>query len=205
MQTMQPTQSTPTSPQQTQPNQSQTSQTSKPSNPPFVKPAETKTQFRPEPKKESIVRKGDRDVPKSFRLSDLTSNKNEGNSTLEKRTNTFTQASFEEAWGDYINLHPEQRILVSAMRTSLPENQGDNNYYVKVAHPAQKQAFENDMANLLGFLRDKLKNDYITIKVDVDAVTEDKKMMTSRELLKKTIQDNPELGKFLTAIDAELE
>lgn len=172
---------------------------------PFVKPAETKTQFRPEPNTESSARRGEGKLPKSFRLSDLAINNGNSNHSLEKRTKSYTKDSFKEAWAEYANIHPDQRILVAAMRNSCPVNSQGDNFTVKVEHPAQKQAFENEMSNLLSFLKDKLENDLITINIEVDELPGNKRRMTPKELLKKTIQDNPELGQFLNAIDAELE
>lgn len=172
---------------------------------PFVKPAETKTQFRPETTKESNIKKPDNGKPKSFRLSDLSSKKPDSNLSLEKRNETFSKADFVAAWNEYGNLYPDLRILVSAMRMSLPENIEGNHYKVRVAHPAQKQAFEGEMSNLLQYLRDCLKNDYIALTVEIDESPSEQRFLSPKELLKKTINDNPELGKFLNDIEAELE
>lgn len=173
--------------------------------PPFATPDGSEPPSAPAPVKEATrMNRGSAGRPKSFRLSD------KGDSGAirhehEKRDNPFTSAQFQEAWNEYASTHPDQRILVAAMRSASPEALTPTAYRVKVDHPAQKQAFESSISALLEFLKARLVNDDITLAVEVNEKPEDTNKMSSKEFLKVTVESNPELAKFLKMIDAELE
>ena len=141
--------------------------------------------------------------PTSFRLS-VESSGTPDNKPEGPQKTAFTDEEFLRYWNEYADTHPEQRILIAAMRSSNPVRLGDYEYRVVVEHPAQKQAFEGSMSELLDFLKKKLQNDYITLAVGIEEKNEEKKL-PDKELLKQIIEDNEELAKFLKAIDAELE
>lgn len=141
--------------------------------------------------------------PKSFRLSDVSNIKPTGGGE-EKKLNPFTEDEFLSVWNDYAATHPEQRILVSAMRGSTPEKQTDTSYKVRVEHPAQKQAFESSLPELVNYLRSKLNNDLVGITVEIKEI-EGQKYQDPKEVLKKVLANNAELAKFLKEVDAELD
>lgn len=141
---------------------------------------------------------------KSFRLSSEISKSVSVGSNEPKRS-SFSEVQFREVWEDYIKSHPEQRILASAMRSSSPEKISETSYKVTVDHPAQKQAFESNLGEILDFFKKRLSNDFIMLTVDVSEKKEAEKVMNPKEFLKMTIEENPVLANFLKEIDAELE
>ena len=180
-------------------------QSSAPSTPPFVTPDGLKPQTAPasinEAQKET--RRTTTNRPKSFRLTAETTAQS-SISTDQQRSDAFTPQQFQKAWDDYANLHPEQRILVSAMRSEAPEKILDTSYKAKVNHPAQKQAFEANMQELLDFLKNQLNNDHLTLSIEITETKEEELKMNSKDFLKMVISENEELAKFLKSIDAEL-
>lgn len=142
--------------------------------------------------------------PQSFRLSVEGKNKPESRSE-EPQNNPFTQEQMLKEWENFANNHPEQRILVAAMRNAMPEKVNETEYKVLVNHPAQKQAFETSLPELLEHLKKNLGNDHIILRVNISEDTSEEKKLNAKEFLKLTIDENPELAKFLKAIDAELE
>lgn len=171
---------------------------------PFAVPDRPKPQSAPAPVKEAPLRKQSISRPKSFRISEETSSvstsRNEG-----PRSRPFSADEFRAAWDEYISTHPEQRILVAAMRATLPENTENFSFRIKVDHPAQKQAFEMAMTEILEFFKNKLENDFITFSVTISESENVEKKMNPKEFLKMAVDENAELAKFLQAIDAELE
>lgn len=125
-------------------------------------------------------------------------------SSLERKRNEFTDQQFVDAWNEYILSVPEQKILVSAMRTATPKRRDNMEFDVMVDHPAQVQAFELAMPKLLRFIRERLGNDFLSIKVIVNPEKEIVKYLTPQEFLKKTVETNPRLGKFLQDMEIEL-
>ena len=149
-------------------------------------------------------KRGKTERPTSFRLS-VESSKSNPAPTDEPKDRKFTKAEFITAWQEYCNLHPDQRILVAAMRGTEPEELKEGVYKVKVEHPAQKQAFEGSLMELLDFLKGKLGNDQIMLQIEISEKNEKEGQMNPKEFLKMTIEENPELAKFLKGIEAELE
>lgn len=152
----------------------------------------------------SDIKRKPTERPTSFRLNSekkKTSIKN----VRESQNNPFSPEQFYQAWEDFANSHPEQRILVAAMRSSRPERSSDTIYKVSVDHPAQKQAFESMLPDMLDYFKRKLDNDFITLTVEVSEKTEAERGMNTKEFLKLVVSENPELAKFLKAVDAELE
>lgn len=141
--------------------------------------------------------------PTSFRLTDVAStiakDMQEG-----KRSDPFTHDSFMEAWEKYCETHQEQRILIGAMRSSQPVKESETEYRFEVSHPAQKQAFEIALVDLLSYLRKSLSNDYLNLKISISENLPEDKKLPAKEFLKIAIEENPELARFLKDIDAEL-
>lgn len=141
---------------------------------------------------------------KSFRLSvDL--DKGKDYKEVDQENNPFSEEDLKQAWTKFIDAHPEQRILISAMRSSLPQKKDETTYRVSVNHPAQKQSFENVLSELTEFLRRELKNGKVKLEVDIEKEPEGEKILNPREFLKLVVDENKELADFLKSIDAELE
>lgn len=167
-----------------------------------IKTEEPKVQYRKEtPTENRRVTSG---LHKSFRLSP-DPDKNAPNKDNEPKSTPFTDADFKRVWDEFIAKHPEQRILIGAMRTSSPVKESETSYKITVDHPAQKQAFESYFSELLDFLKSGLNNDFITLRVEINESKSVDKEMNARDFLKKTIEENPILAKFLKDIEAELE
>ena len=190
---------------------------------PFVKPDGNQPQAAPERKPEaskipvnpspaqSVSEKSDYKPsrksqiprPTSFRISSEIPKVSD--TTQGPKSNSFSPDQFKEVWAEYIQNHPEQRILCAAMRESSPQPVSETAFKVNVSHPAQKQAFESSITELLDFFKQRLGNDFITLSVEISEEGNDDKSLNPREFLKLAIDENPELAKFLKSIDAELE
>ena len=142
--------------------------------------------------------------PKSFRLSSGSTSSHTSH-TNEPQTTPFSSEEFVMAWNEYANVHPDQRILIAAMRSGVPEKAGDTLYYFTVDHPAQKQAFESAMPEIIEFFKQRLKNDFVSLTVDIAEKKEEERGLNPKEFLKMVVEENQELAKFLKHIDAELE
>lgn len=141
--------------------------------------------------------------PSSFRLGGLGQG-NVSSAGIDLRKNTFSDSRFNEVWEDFIKNNPTLHILINAMKACKPERTEESLYRIKVGHPAQKQAFEQSMADLLGYIRNKLENDLVRIEVVVDDQSDSQKKLPPREFLKKVVEENPVLAKYLKELDTEL-
>ncbi len=100
--------------------------------------------------------------------------------------------------------HQDMHILVSAMRAGVPVPAGEEAFTFTVGHPAQAQAFESAMPALMQFLREQLRNDNLVLTILTDTTREPDRTLPPREFLKKTVEANPDLGRLLETLDAEL-
>ncbi|MBD5175982.1 MAG: DNA polymerase III subunit gamma/tau [Bacteroidales bacterium] len=138
----------------------------------------------------------------SFRLSEG-SDSNVG-TRLERAHDAVADEDFSQAWEDFIIAHPEKHILISAMRKSSPVRKDADTFLATVDHPALLQSFELEMKELIGYFRERLHNDFLSLEVEIDKNVKVVKQMPQQELLKEIIESNPVMGDFLAAIDAEL-
>lgn len=126
----------------------------------------------------------------------------EANTTLRRKP--FTRSELMDYWVQFISRHPEMHILINSMRTANPMQLNEETYKIIVENPAQKSAFDNSMSQLMSFLRDGLKNDMLTIEVEVSKTDDRPKMSSPQDLLKKIVDKNENIKELLIDIDAEL-
>ena len=111
---------------------------------------------------------------------------------------------FYRAWMAYQQANPQQHILTSAMRNSNPTQTGAEEFLALVGHPAEVQAFELAMPQLMEFLRRELRNDFLTLRIEIDPTRAVSKHLPPKEFLKECVEQNPALGELLRRLDAEL-
>ncbi len=137
---------------------------------------------------------------KPISIPSLTSLKNaagsqgkaEASAVLHKRSEKYFYEDFKMAWNSFIGANPKEVILLSAMKTSMPENIKGEDYIFTVDNQAQLEAFEKKQQDLLTFMRNRLENDMITISAKVRDVTADEKIWSQRDLLIDVIKRHPE-------------
>lgn len=136
------------------------------------------------------------------RLSDIGSN--DRTDSRQTRNAEVTSEGFMTAWNEFIAANGDMHILTSAMRAGAPKQTSPTEFLVLVSHPAQQQAFESSMPKLLKSLRDRLGNDMLTVKVDIDKDIKTVKKLPPKEFLNKIVSENPVMRDFLKSIDAEM-
>lgn len=142
--------------------------------------------------------------PSSIRISDNGTTSRQNPSSLERRKEVITIDKFMEAWGVFISRNPEMHILVNTMRASTPELRGDDKFHILVDHPAQLQAFDMAMTKLLEFLRDYLRNDFLTLTVEVKEQKGETHKKLPKDFLADIVKENPMIAGFLNEINAEM-
>ena len=141
---------------------------------------------------------------KTIRLSDLDAQYEEGKEIKKTRRKEINDQGLLEAWDLFIPENEDKPILAGAMKECRPKKTGTEEYTVKVIHPAQEQAFLTYMNQLLGYLRDKTENDFLTLKVMIDDSIEIKKPMPTKELFQDIIKSNPSIANLAGKLDAEI-
>lgn len=140
--------------------------------------------------------------PKAFRLSDK--HEEVSMSSIQEKNEAFTDEDFNRVWEEFMITHNDMHILLSAMRVAKKSRKADTTFNIMVEHPAQMQAFESAMTQIAMFMRERLRNDHITLEISISENAEYVKPLPPQEFLKKVIEENTSLGEFLKEIDAEL-
>ena len=112
--------------------------------------------------------------------------------------------AFMREWTAYQLANPQQHILTSAMRNSNPTQTAAEEFLALVGHPAEVQAFELAMPQLMEFLRRELRNDFLTLRIEIDPTRAVSKQLPPKEFLKECVEKNPALGELLRSLNAEL-
>lgn len=141
---------------------------------------------------------------RGVRLTDLEAEYDEGTSTRKDRRKPIEQDKLTEAWAAYITSNEDKGILIGAMKSSFPQKIDEEEYLVMVSHPAQEQAFLSHMSHLLGYIREKLENDFFTLQVKVDDTKEIKKPMPAKDLFQDIIKSNPSIANLARNLDVEI-
>ena len=158
------------------------------------------------PEAEGMRRQPRRRVSTGFRLNDSAVDEKMAQYAEQRvqHREPVTTELFMQAWTAYQIANPQQHILASAMRSSTPSQTGPEEFLAMVGHPAEVQAFELAMTQLMAFLRKELHNDFLTLKIDIDPTRAVSKMLPPHEFLKECVEKNPALGVLLDRLDAEL-
>ena len=140
----------------------------------------------------------------STRLADLSASYDSDHEQRKDRRTPIDETKLREAWDAFIAVNPENTLLATAMKECKPQRTQNEEYIVRVAHPAQQQAFASHNAKLLKYLRDAVENDFFSLKVEIDTTTEIKKPMPSKELFQDIIKENPSIANIARSLDVEI-
>ncbi len=142
----------------------------------------------------------------SFRLNDNTVQERVAQYAEQRKEHRelVDMEGFARAWVMYQQANQQQHILTSAMRNSNPTQTGAEEFLALVGHPAEVQAFELAMPQLMEFLRRELRNDFLTLRVEIDPTRAVSKQLPPQEFLKECVEKNPALGDLLRRLQAEL-
>lgn len=116
----------------------------------------------------------------------------------------FTPEEFLKAWDEFAAENGDQHILVNAMQTLRPTPLTATEYRVPVNHPAMQQAYEQQLTNLATFLRRKLGNKSLSLKIEMTEAQMVERKLTQAELLKTLVSENDVIADLLQDIEAEM-
>lgn len=123
----------------------------------------------------------------------------------DERRSQFSDSQFIEAWKLVADDNADQHILVDAMRQAEPQRTGQLEFCVRVKHPAQLQAIEMALPDILTNLRNRLENDFLTLHTEIDAsAAQIERKLSPTDFLKKIVESNAVLANFLKDIDGEI-
>ncbi|MBO7609471.1 MAG: DNA polymerase III subunit gamma/tau [Muribaculaceae bacterium] len=113
------------------------------------------------------------------------------------RREPFTKEQVLVAWKQYIKDHPHEKLVVSAMTSSEPQNESDTQYFIELTSQAQVTFMEGSKPAIMEYLRNAVKNDMLALEIRLNESKPEKKIYTPREIVEEIKQHNPQFKSFI--------
>lgn len=111
------------------------------------------------------------------------------------------------AWKKYSFILKEQGLetFYNALIKRNPIKKSDEIYILQLDSDIQKDYISEHLDNFLHFLRKELKNNYLTVTLDVTIQSDEEKFLTSKQKFDLMARKNPNLNVFKTRFNLDLE
>lgn len=119
-------------------------------------------------------------------------------------SNLFTEEQLIAAWTEYADQLIEEKLLKNTMSLYLPKMKSETLFEVEVNSELNKQYITDNSNAILAHLREKLKNDDISMTLTIAKVNAIKKPVTSHEIFEEMVNQNPSLQKLSDEFGLEL-
>ena len=122
-----------------------------------------------------------------------------------EKNGKFSEEEMQQAWKEFTKLQNEkgEKILASIMQTDTPVLRGKD-IWIELPNDTMKLELERVQYYLMGFLKDKLQNTHIQLKISVNEKAEKKFAFTPIEKFEKLQQKNPLLEKLRSTFDLDI-
>ncbi|SDL01861.1 DNA polymerase-3 subunit gamma/tau [Salinimicrobium catena] len=122
-----------------------------------------------------------------------------------EKNGEFTEKEMQEAWQEFAaqQIEKGEKILASIMQTDTPVLKGKD-ICIELPNETMKLELERVQYYLMGFLKDKLQNTHIQLKVKVNEKAEKKFAFTPIEKFQKLQEKNPLLEKLRATFDLDI-
>lgn len=130
----------------------------------------------------------------------ITSNK----SSHSKNNEPFTEQQLKEVWLKYANELKEEVMLKNTMINCKLRLIDNSKFEVEVSTDINKGYLEEGSMQLMTHIRDVLKNDDITMIIEISDAPIIEKPVTKRDLFDNFILENPTLQKLCDEFDLEI-
>ncbi|PZD79232.1 DNA polymerase III subunit gamma/tau [Mesonia sp. K7] len=123
-----------------------------------------------------------------------------------KLDSDFSENDMQLAWNDYVKILKKngEKILASILETDTPKLH-DKTIQIVLPNSTMKSELSMAKNKLIKFLRKKLLNSYIELKIVVNEETSKKYAFTSREKYEKLKEKNPLLDKLRKTFDLDIK
>lgn len=118
---------------------------------------------------------------------------------------TFTEAALVESWRAYTEILEEKIYLKNIMVNNKPVLQEDFLFEITVHNPGQKDELLSNAAEILTFLREKLNNTRIQMRIRIDETNEKKRAVTAVEKYEHLREINPLIEAFRKEFNLKLD
>ncbi len=113
------------------------------------------------------------------------------------RETPFSNEALQQAWQQYIDANPTERILVNTMMYARPRLVSPTQFALEVDDQIQVDTLMEARAGLLRALHDRLQNDRLDFTVSIRQGEASPATWTSRHVLEHMLEEHPDLVDFV--------
>ncbi|NHF59785.1 DNA polymerase III subunit gamma/tau [Flavobacteriaceae bacterium TP-CH-4] len=119
---------------------------------------------------------------------------------------SFTEEEMQRHWYDFVKQIDAkgQKILASNLSTDTPKVLKDQTIWIELPNGTMKKEVEREQFGLLAYLRSKLNNHFIDLKITVNEETAKKFAFTPEEKYEKLREKNPAIDLLRQEFDLDL-
>ncbi|MCM1093415.1 MAG: DNA polymerase III subunit gamma/tau [Lachnospiraceae bacterium] len=121
----------------------------------------------------------------------------EAEKPYQRRNGSFTDEQFSEAWKSIMDNYPTEHLMINAMRISNPQRSGDAVFKAVVESEAIRDILVSSMQLIVGELRSRLLNDYVTLEVTLNKEKATVTSLTDAEAFQVMRKNHPYFNKFI--------
>jgi DNA polymerase III subunit gamma/tau len=124
---------------------------------------------------------------------------------VEKRKEPFTQIQLEDAWRKFGSEIPEKHKILFLFSSKKPKLGDASKIELEVNDPLLVKDIEEIKETLMSYLKQQLKNDLLTLHVELVPLTEEHRAVTSLDKTRLMQKKHPAFGNFLQQLGLEPE
>lgn len=135
----------------------------------------------------------------SLRVQKEHQNKNENpQESVVVREHEVSQESLLECWGNYTKHMTDNgaRNMVALLQLDQPRLKNKIEIHLTVPNDTNRVELEKQSTSLLSYLREKLINDHLTLKLHVDTKEDKKFVYTAEDKYDELVEKNPIIATF---------
>lgn len=114
----------------------------------------------------------------------------------QKRENPYTDNDVRNAWQSFIDMHPSEIILLTAMKRTLPIRGESDSFTLTIDNHIQEAELNSRLPELYKHIRDAISNDNWTLQVIVDDGEGSPATWNDREVLAHALENNPAFNRL---------
>ena len=118
----------------------------------------------------------------------------------------FNELDMQTHWSDFVKKLEAngRKILASNLNTDIPKLREDNMIWIELPNDTMKKEIEREQYDLIEYLRMKLNNHFITLKITVNEAVAKKFAFTPEEKYQKLREKNPAIDLLRKTFDLDL-
>ena len=118
----------------------------------------------------------------------------------------FTEEEMQKHWADFVHQIDSdgRKILASNLNTDIPKLRDNTTIWIELPNSTMKKEIEREQYDLMEYLRLKLNNHFIKIKITVNEATAKKFAFTPEEKYEKLREKNPAIDILRREFDLDL-